>query len=112
MLIVAEILLSTAVLSTPQGLSNSAWAFAKLGFSSPILFEALAEAAAGKLEGFTPQGLSNTAWAYATVGHYHPGLMKQLAEQVSRAYSLVGCEGLVRYWGWALFAGLTVRLRC
>jgi hypothetical protein len=66
----------------PQGLSNSAWAFAKLGFSSPILFEALAEAALGKLEAFTPQGLSNTAWAYATVGHYHPGLMQQLTDQV------------------------------
>lgn len=69
-----------------QGLSNSAWAFAKLGFSSPMLFEALAEAAVGKLDAFTPQGLSNTAWAYATVGHYHPALMQQLAEQVSRCY--------------------------
>jgi hypothetical protein len=66
-----------------QGLSNTAWAFAKLGFSSPVLFEALAEAAVGKLDAFTAQGLSNTAWAYATMGHYHPALVQQLAEQVS-----------------------------
>jgi hypothetical protein len=63
-------------------LSNTAWAFAKLGFSSPVLFEALAEAAVGKLDAFTAQGLSNTAWAYATMGHYHPALVQQLAEQV------------------------------
>jgi hypothetical protein len=68
-----------------QGLSNTAWAFAKLGFSSPVLFEALAEAALGKLDAFTAQGLSNTAWAYATMGHYHPALVQQLAEQVSAA---------------------------
>ena len=33
----------------PQGLSNTAWAFAKLGFGSPLLFEGLAEASLGKL---------------------------------------------------------------
>lgn len=50
-----------------------------------MLFEALAEAALGKLDAFTAQGLSNTAWAYATMGHYHPALVQQLAEQVSAA---------------------------
>jgi hypothetical protein len=75
-------------------LSNTAWAFAKLGFSSAVLFEALAEAAVGKLDAFTAQGLSNTAWAYATMGHYHPALVEQLAEQVGvgsrRLQELVG----------------------
>jgi hypothetical protein len=83
------------LLSMLQGLSNTAWAFAKLGFSSPMLFEALAEAAVGKLDAFTAQGLSNTAWAYATMGHYHPALVQQLAEQVSFAgykYCVLMCS--------------------
>jgi hypothetical protein len=54
------------------------------------MFEALAEAAVGKLNAFTPQGLSNTVWAYATVGHYHPVLMQQLAGQVRWLWTTLG----------------------
>lgn len=66
----------------PQGLSNTAWAFAKLGYPQPQLFEDLALAAVSCLERFTAQGLSNTAWAYAAAGHYQPQLMKRIAQQV------------------------------
>lgn len=102
-----------------QGLSNSAWAFAKLGFSSPMLFEALAEAAVGKLDAFTPQGLSNTVWAYATVGHYHPFLMQQLADQVLQQvnnFSAINCSNTLwafaslRHYNPALFESLLERL--
>lgn len=39
----------------PQGLSNTAWAFARLGYHSPPLFAALAAAAMHRLDGFNAQ---------------------------------------------------------
>ncbi|EFJ51245.1 hypothetical protein VOLCADRAFT_87862 [Volvox carteri f. nagariensis] len=67
----------------PQGVSNTAWAFARLGFHSPQLFQALSAAALHKIEGFTAQGLSNLAWAMATAGHVQPRLFEALARHAT-----------------------------
>ena len=53
----------------PQGLSITAWAFAKAGISALDIFEAIsAEALRQGLGGFKEQELSNTTWAFATAG--------------------------------------------
>lgn len=44
----------------PQGVSNTAWAFARLGFHSPQLFQAVAAAALHRLDGFTAQACYDT----------------------------------------------------
>ena len=62
-----------------QNLSNTAWAFARVGHASPALFDGVARAAVGRLGEFNAQGLSNTAWAFATVGHASPVLFDGVA---------------------------------
>ena len=49
----------------PQGLANTAWAFATAGHKAPALFEAIAQQAQGRVGEFKEQHLSNTAWAFA-----------------------------------------------
>ena len=62
-----------------QSLTNTAYAFAKLGYAAPELLEAIAAAAVPRLNEFIPQGLANTAWAYATAGHAAPTLFDAIA---------------------------------
>ena len=50
-----------------QGLSTTAWAYARLGHPAPRLFHELGEHARERLQDFRPQHLTNTAWAYATL---------------------------------------------
>ena len=60
----------------PQGLSNTAWAFATAGHASAELFNAIsAEAVRRRLGGFNTQDLSNTAWAFAV---FDPPLADEL----------------------------------
>ena len=64
----------------PQGLANTAWAYATAGHAAPALLDAIAAEAAGRVGEFNPQELSITAWSFATVrrlsitwGSSHPG---------------------------------------
>jgi len=50
----------------PQGLANTAWAFATVGHKDEQFFQALARMAEQRLDEFDAQGLANTAWAFAT----------------------------------------------
>ena len=69
----------------PQGLSNTAWAFAKAGHEAPALFDALsAEAVRRQLGAFNAQSLSNTAWAFATAGHASWELFESISAEVVR----------------------------
>ena len=52
----------------PQGLSNTAWAFAAVSLSDERLFAILTRAAEWRVSEFNPQNLANMAWAFATVG--------------------------------------------
>jgi len=65
----------------PQGLANTAWAFAKAGHAAPALFDAIGKESAGKVLEFNPQNLSNTAWAFATVGHAAPALFDAIGKE-------------------------------
>ena len=51
----------------PQNLSNTAWAYAKVGFYEGALFDALARVVSAPrvLAVFTPQNVANLAWAVA-----------------------------------------------
>ena len=70
---------------TEQSLSNTAWAFAKAGHSSPALFSAIsAEALRRGLGGFDEQALSNTAWAFAKAGHSSPALFSAISAEALR----------------------------
>ena len=69
---------------TPQGLSNTAWAFATAGHAAPELLDAKAtEMARRGLREFKPQNLSNTAWAFATAGHAAPELLDAMATEMA-----------------------------
>jgi len=64
-----------------QALSNTAWAFAKAGHSSPALFHAIsAEVVRRGLDGFNEQDLSNAAWAFAKMGHASSALFGAISE--------------------------------
>ena len=52
----------------PQGLANTAWAFATLGQADLQLFMTLAREAEQRVSDFNPQDLANAAWAFATLG--------------------------------------------
>ena len=68
-----------------QNLSNTAWAFAKAGHSSPALFAAIsAEVVRRGLGSFNEQDLSNTAWAFAKASHSSPALFAALSAEVLR----------------------------
>ena len=71
--------------SMPQGLSNTAWAFAFAGQASVELFNAIsAEVVCRRLGGFTEQDLSNTAWAFATAGHASMELFNAISAEAVR----------------------------
>ena len=49
----------------PQGVANTAWAFATLGVRHEELLGAIVGRALVRLEEVHPQELANTAWAFA-----------------------------------------------
>ena len=63
-----------------QSLTNTAYAFAKLGYAAPELLEAIAAAAVPRLNEFIPQGLANTAWAFAKLQHDAPALFDTIGD--------------------------------
>ena len=62
--------------SHPQGLANTAWAFATTGRSDPQLFIVLVRASEQRIGEFSVQNLANTAWALATAGELDAELMR------------------------------------
>ena len=68
-----------------QGLTDTAWAFAKAGHTSTELFNAIsAEVVRRRLEDFNRQHLSNTAWAFAKAGHLSTELSNVISAEVMR----------------------------
>ncbi|CAK0827327.1 unnamed protein product [Prorocentrum cordatum] len=66
----------------PQGIANTAWAFARVRRQELHLFRLLAEATVQEsaLWNFKSQELSNIVWAFATVGLTHPPLFESILE--------------------------------
>ena len=68
-----------------QGLSNTAWAFAKGRQAAPELFPGIsAELVSRGLGDFKEQELSNMAWAFATAGHVSPDLFNAISAEAVR----------------------------
>lgn len=75
-----------------QNLSNTCWAFAKLGLRHDPLIKAIAEETVKKLSQFSAQGLTNTLWGFATLvikgeeclGQYAWQLICALLEEIQR----------------------------
>jgi len=68
----------------PQGLANTAWAFATTGRAAPAPFEAIGEEAARRVCEFKAQELANMAWAFVTAGRAAPALFEAIAQESSR----------------------------
>ena len=72
---------------TPQGLSNTVWAFASLNRYPVSLLDAIATrvvTGALPLSGFTGQGVANLAWAYAKLDYVKPaGFMEVIAAEAA-----------------------------
>ena len=62
-----------------QNLANMAWAFATVGQSDAVLFEALAKAAERLVGDFNAQHLGSTVWAFATAGHRAPASLDPIS---------------------------------
>ena len=69
-----------------QAVSNSLWAYAKLGYNpGSRLLDVTSHRAAGMLHQYTSQEIGNILWALAILEH-HPGpvLLDAAAIQISR----------------------------
>lgn len=89
---------------TPQGIANTAWAFARVRRQEAPLFRELAEAAIrdSLIWTFKAQELSNTVWAFATVGLPHPQLFSCIAEVTeSRRFELPPQNVANMLWAYA-----------
>ena len=69
---------------TPQNISNSVWACAKLGIKSPNLFGELETNATWLVENGNPQNIANCVWACATLGIKSTNLFGELERNSTR----------------------------
>ena len=65
--IAADLETRGATLVSAQSISNIAWGFAKVGFSSPVAFGQLEEATIRLVGTFEDQNVANTLWSFATL---------------------------------------------
>ncbi|PSC74935.1 RAP domain [Micractinium conductrix] len=78
----AEALVQRSDLCNAQEVSNSVWAFARLGFYHAPLMSTMAAEATRRIEEFSQQNLSNLAWAYSKLTHLEEGLLTAVADRV------------------------------
>ena len=69
----------------PQGLSNTAWAYATVKQLDERLIRALAKAAEQRVNEFDVHGLANTAWALVTVNELDWKLFNALERWASES---------------------------
>ena len=67
---------------TVQGMSNTAWAFARASRSDVALFRTLAGAVEQLVGRFNAQNYANTAWAFAMARQSDAELFRVLARAV------------------------------
>ncbi|KAL0032386.1 hypothetical protein WJX79_008625 [Trebouxia sp. C0005] len=72
---VAEAMKERASDCNPQEISNTVWAFAKLGFYSEGMMDRFASEAEGRIQEFSQQNLANMAWAFGKLTHDAPSLL-------------------------------------
>ena len=64
----------------PTG-TNTAWAFATLGFESPKFFGEIEKRSEWLVNEGTPQAVANTAWAFATMSFESPKLFGEIEKR-------------------------------
>jgi len=88
----------------PQNLTNTVWAFSKLGYFHGPLFDAIASKAIPMLSEYKTGNLSNTAWAYAAIGYWHEPLLQAIAVEAIRRISELGPQDLANLsWAFDVF---------
>ena len=75
---------SLLAMASPQGLANTAYAFAIAGMREEELLAAVAEEALPRVREFSPQALATTAFAYATLRTAAPELMDAVGRRCVR----------------------------
>ncbi|KAK9818101.1 hypothetical protein WJX72_007196 [[Myrmecia] bisecta] len=65
----------------PQEVSNTVWAFAKLGHYNEALMDTFAREAESRIWEFSQQNLANMAWAFGKLSHFAPSLLDAVAKQ-------------------------------
>jgi len=65
-----------------QDLSNTSWAFAKLGVANAMMMGAIGKKMITMVRDLIPQDLANTAWAFATLGLPDSDLMDEILMEV------------------------------
>lgn len=69
---------------SPREISVFAWAFAKLGFSSKPLMDAIGRATLAKMEEFDALQISSTRWAFAKLRFEHQEVLERLSQVAIR----------------------------
>jgi len=70
---------------SPQGLSNTAWAYAALVISDAHLLNSIAEASVALMEQFIPQELAMSAWSFAKLACSYLSLFEAIASSAVAA---------------------------
>lgn len=76
---IATALCERADQCNPQEVSNSVWAYAKLGFYHGGLMGTMAAEATRRIDEFSQQNLANLAWSFAKLAHLDQDLMQAVA---------------------------------
>mmetsp|Transcript_81887 Transcript_81887/g.144557 ORF Transcript_81887/g.144557 Transcript_81887/m.144557 type:complete len:390 (+) Transcript_81887:145-1314(+) len=88
----------------PQDLSNTAWAYAKLGIVHYTMLGSISADVIKKISQFTPQNLANTAWAWATLAvHDVPLLQAITIEAVAKRAEFTAQNFGNTAWAFAAF---------
>mmetsp|Transcript_37281 Transcript_37281/g.69403 ORF Transcript_37281/g.69403 Transcript_37281/m.69403 type:complete len:549 (-) Transcript_37281:94-1740(-) len=64
---------------TPQGLSNTSWAFARLCLEATPLMDALSAEVLARKSEFAVQNLASIAWAFSAISYMHQPFLEALA---------------------------------
>lgn len=85
-----------------QGLSNVAWACARMRMDTPIIGAVAAESVS-RLDSFTPQGVSNLCWALAKLGvNSDPPVLAALEQHAISHFPDYGGQAIsMTLWGLA-----------
>ena len=98
------LIISRAAEFAPQGLTNTAWAFATAGMWTEELSRALqaAVAAAVSLSDFKPIELANLVWSFAKSGYEAPATYERVGAEVVRRLVEFSPQGVTNVlWAYA-----------
>eukprot|EP00930_Biecheleria_cincta_P085086 TRINITY_DN74509_c0_g1_i1.p1 TRINITY_DN74509_c0_g1~~TRINITY_DN74509_c0_g1_i1.p1 ORF type:complete len:665 (+),score=96.96 TRINITY_DN74509_c0_g1_i1:247-1995(+) len=87
---------------TPQDLTNTAWALAKLAVNNAPFFEYFADASVRNLYQFDPQNCANAVWSVAAVLHKQLKFCDAVAERTIASIEQFGMQEVANVaWGMA-----------